>query len=386
MQRFYLAGNPENEHQVQGQRGRHSQQQQQQPFARPGGRGGGSACDNIFCGFDAELLAEAFNVDMETARRLQNENDNRNNIVRVEGRLQVVRPPRRQSGWEREGESERERHRYGRRSSRRETEWWRPSRREPEWERETEWERERPSPRRETEWERERRPSPRRETEWERERERERYQGRGGRGGRCDGLECNGNDNNDNGIDETLCTMRLRENIQDPARADIYTRQAGHISTLNSHNLPILSWLQLSAEYGRLHQDAIMGPHWNLNAHSVIYALRGRARIQVVDNNGQAVFDEELQQGRILVVPQNFAVVKRAENEEFEWVSFKTSDNAMINPLAGRTSVMRALPDEVIANAYQISREDARRLKYSRKESTLFRAASGSMIQRRAEA
>lgn len=42
-----------------------------------------------------------------------------------------------------------------------------------------------------------------------------------------------------------------------------------------------------------------------------------------------------------MVVPQNFAVVKRAGGAEFEWISFKTNDNAMISPLSGRTSVMR---------------------------------------------
>lgn len=135
-------------------------------------------------------------------------------------------------------------------------------------------------------------------------------------------------------------------------------------------------------------QNALMVPHYNLNCHSVVYAIRGRARIQVVSDDGQTVFNEELREGQLVVVPQNFAVVKRAENEEFEWVSFKTSDNAMVNPLAGPTSVMRALPDEVIANAYQVSREDAKRLKYSRRETTVFSSSGcgGSSSQRRAEA
>ncbi|KAF8038248.1 hypothetical protein BT93_B0946 [Corymbia citriodora subsp. variegata] len=232
-------------------------------------------CNNIFCGFDARFLAEAFNVDMETARRLQNENDNRNNIVKVEG-----------------------------------------------------------------------------------------------------------------GLQETLCTMRLRENIGNPSRSDFYTQQAGHITTLNSYELPILYWLQLSAEKGHLHRNAIMVPHYNLNCHSVIYAIRGSARIQVVSDDGQTVFDQELREGQLVVVPQNFAVVKKAENEEFEWVSFKTNDNAMISPLAGRTSVMRALPDEVIANAYQVSREDAQRIKYGRRETALFSSSGsgGSLSERRAEA
>lgn len=170
------------------------------------------ACSNLFCGLDPEFLAEVFNVDLETARRLQSENDNRNNIVRVEGGLHVLRPPRRGSEWEREGQSERS-------------------------------ERERPG-----------------FQPWERERERYSHRGRrggrcGGRGGRCDDLEEGYNELEleENGFEETLCTMRLRENIGDTSRADIYTPQAGRINTLNSHNLPILYWLQLSAEHGFLH-------------------------------------------------------------------------------------------------------------------------------------
>ncbi|XP_024032266.1 legumin B-like, partial [Morus notabilis] len=177
---------------------------------------------------------------------------------------------------------------------------------------------------------------------------------------RRDGRDC------DNGLEETFCSMRLKENIGDPSRADIFTPQAGRISTVNSFNLPILRHLRLSAERGVLYKNGIYTPHWNLNAHSVIYVLRGRARIQVVDHFGQSFFDGEVRQGQILTVPQNHAVVKQASSEGFEWVSFKTNDNAWISPLAGRTSVIRALPEAVLINAFQISRDQAQRLKYNR--------------------
>ncbi|KAK4794431.1 hypothetical protein SAY86_012425 [Trapa natans] len=326
--RFYLAGNPEQEHPSEGERGHHSQR----PFSRHGGQGGGgeggAACQNIFCGIDAEFMAEAFGVDLDLATRLQNENDKRNSIVKVEGRLQVLKPPRREREMER--------------GSRRETEW-----------------------------------------------ESEKY---GRRGGYNEEFGSNKGEEEDdeqteNGLEETLCTMRLKENLADPRGADVYTQNVGRINTVNSHNLPILFWLQLSAEHGLLQSDAMMVPHWNMNAHSIIYVIRGRARVQVVDNTGKAVFNEDLQEGRILVVPQSFAVIKRAEREEFEWVSFKTSDNAMINTAAGRNSYIRALPDEVVANAYQISREEARRLKYNRKGTSVFRPRSGKKgFERRAEA
>ena len=122
---------------------------------------------NIFRGFDTRVLAESFGVSEELARRLQCEQDERGNIVRVQEGLHVIRPPRRAG-------EEREYHRPGRFM--------------------------------------------------------------------------------DNGLEETICSARIRENIDDPARADIYTPQAGRLSTLNSFNLPILRFLRLSAEKGVLYR------------------------------------------------------------------------------------------------------------------------------------
>lgn len=112
-------------------------------------------------------------------------------------------------------------------------------------------------------------------------------------------------------------------------------------------------------------------PHLHMNAHSVLYVVRGQAQVQVVDENGNAVFDGNLREGQVLTVPQNFAVVKRTDNDVFEYVAFKTDDNAMTNDLAGRASTMRALPVEVIATAYRLPLEDARRLKFATQETTL---------------
>ncbi|KAL5561896.1 hypothetical protein UlMin_031643 [Ulmus minor] len=289
--RFYLAGNPQDEF----------DQQQQYRVLFKRGEGQQSEGNNVFSGFDDNFLQEAFQVNAETARKIQNRDDNRGAIIRVEGKLDFVGPPRSQQ--ERQGEE-------------------------------------------------------RREEEQQREREHSRRQG-------------------DNGIEETFCTMRLRENIGDPSRADIYSPQAGRLTTANRYNLPILSWLQLSAERGYLYNNGMYVPHYNINANSVIYVIRGRARVQVVDDNGNSVFDGEVRQGQVLTVPQNFAVVKRAESEEgFEWVAFKTNDVARVHPLAGRISYIWALPEDVIANAYQISNEQARNLKYNRQESSLFRTCS----------
>ncbi|GMJ01308.1 CRUCIFERINA [Hibiscus trionum] len=187
----------------------------------------------------------------------------------------------------------------------------------------------------------------------------------------------------DNGLEETFCAMRLKENIADPERADIFNPQAGRLTTLNRFNLPILNALGLSAERGYLYNRAGTVPQWCINAHKILYMLRGRCRIQVVNQNGDTVFDDNVEEGQLLTVPQNFAYMKRAGSEGAEWVSFFTNSEATHTPMAGRVSAIRALPEEVVAASYQISREDARKVKFSNQDTFFF---TSSRSERREEA
>ncbi|XP_047309571.1 11S globulin seed storage protein Jug r 4-like [Impatiens glandulifera] len=239
-QRFFLAGNPQEMREMQQ---RKSRGQQEENFS-----------GNLFQGFETEVLAESFQVDLETAARLQGQDDNRGFIVRVGKEFEMQRP----SKYEEER--------------------------------------------------REQSPS-------------------------------------SNGFEETVCTMRIRENLDDSERADVYTAQGGRISTVNSHNLPILKQIQLSAERGVLYENAMAAPHWTLNAHNIIYILRGSGRIQVVGHSNRVVFNGEVRQGQLLVVPQNYAEVKLAVS----------------SPLAGKTWVMRAMPEEVVMSAFRVSRDKFQR-------------------------
>ncbi|MCD9559958.1 hypothetical protein HAX54_018337 [Datura stramonium] len=285
--KFFLAGNPQ--HGVQQQvLGR--QQEESSQYGRRGSEqeSGG----NMLSGFDAQLLSEAFNMDVETIRKIQEQAPERGIIVRAEN-LQFLLPE----------ESEVE----------------------------------------------------------EEEKERRRI--------------------SINGLEETFCTMKLRENIGRPSRSDVYNPRGGRLRTVNSNTLPILNSLQLSAERGTLYRNAIVAPHWNMNAHTIIYIIRGSGRIQVVGNAGKTVFNDEVRQGQLLVVPQNFAMVKKAGEEGLDFISFKTNDNAMISPLAGRLSAIRAMPEEVLMNSYQISRQEARSLKYNRDELSVFGPGATSSRQ-----
>ncbi|KAL3626432.1 hypothetical protein CASFOL_029981 [Castilleja foliolosa] len=269
---FFLAGSPRGEAQQsrQGQKGRGEGEEQR---------------NNIFHPFEDELLADIFNVNPETARKLRGREDNRGQIVRAE-RFNIVLP----------GEAEEERGQYY-----------------PE-----------------------------------------------------------------NGIEETICNQKQRLNLDKPSISDIYNPRGGRITTLNSQKLPILRSLRLSAEKGVLYRNAILAPHWNVNAHSVIYVTRGSGRFQVVGHAGKSVFDGDVREGQLIIVPQNYVVLKRANDEEegLEWISFKTNDNAITSQLAGRLSALRGVPEEVLINSFSISREEAKNLKYGRDESRIFSPSS----------
>lgn len=57
----------------------------------------------------------------------------------------------------------------------------------------------------------------------------------------------------DNGLEETICTLRLTHRIAGPAVSDIYNPRAGHISTVNDVDFPILNLMGLSAARGVLY-------------------------------------------------------------------------------------------------------------------------------------
>ncbi|KAM5563476.1 prunin 1 Pru du 6.0101-like [Rosa sericea] len=292
--KFYLAGNPQDEFNQQGEQGRGQQ-------GRTRSQQQGNNNNNIFAGFDTQLLADALNIDQQTAQRLQGQNDNRPQIVRVQGRFDFVEPPR----------SQRE----------------------------------------------------------ERQMQGQQMQGQQGQ-------------YEQNGMEELFCHMQMKQNIGKPKMADVYSPQAGRISTLNSFSMPILRLLRLSAERGFFYNNAIYSPHWNLNAHEVYYVIRGSARVQVVNDNGETILDDQVRQGQLFIVPQNHAVLQKAMSNGYEYIAFKTDDNAMMNTMAGRTSVLRALPDVVLANAYQMDREQARNLKYNRQETVALSSSRSSRSQR----
>ncbi|TVU18367.1 hypothetical protein EJB05_34458, partial [Eragrostis curvula] len=228
--------------------------------------------ETIFKGFSVEMLSETLGVSADVARKLQNQNDGRGEIVRVEHGLQLAscRPRRHASAQ----------------------------------------------------------------------------------------------DEHVSFDDESVCTMEVAHNIENPDLINFYSPGVGRITRLNNQKLPILNLIHMSATRVDLYQNASLSPFWNLNAHSVMYAIQGRARVQVVNNNGTCVFDGALRAGQLLVIPQNFVVAEKAEDEGFQYISFKTNPNSLVSHIARmKNSVFGTMPDQVIASSYGISREEATEMK-----------------------
>ncbi|XP_047976489.1 11S globulin seed storage protein 2-like [Salvia hispanica] len=169
-----------------------------------------------------------------------------------------------------------------------------------------------------------------------------------------------------NGFEETFCTMKIRTNIENQRDADIYSREAGKLNVVDMHKLPILSYMDMSAEKGTLFPNSMLSPHWAMDGHTIVYVTKGEAKVEVVDHSGQTMMNDRVSQGDMLVVPQFYTSTARAGNEGFEWVAFKTSGYPMRNDMAGYTSALRAMPLQVLTNAYQMSPAEAQSIKINR--------------------
>ncbi|CAM0908591.1 unnamed protein product [Alopecurus aequalis] len=270
---------------------------------------------NIFSGFSVQLLSEAFGISQQAAQRIQSQNDQRGEIIRVSQGLQFLKPvvsqqeqveqPAYQPIQRQQGQS----------------------------------------------------------TQYQEEQSTQ-YQGR--QWAQLQGGEPM--DESYNGLEENFCSLEARQNIENPKCADTYNPRAGRITRLDSKKFPILNLVQMSATRVNLYQNAVLSPFWNINAHSVVYMIQGHARVQVVNNNGQTVFNDVLRRGQLLIIPQHFVVLKKAEREGCQYISFKTNQNSMVSHIAGKSSILRSLPIDVIANAYRIPRQEARNLKNNRGE------------------
>jgi hypothetical protein len=73
-----------------------------------------------------------------------------------------------------------------------------------------------------------------------------------------------------NGLEENFCDHKPTQNIENPSRADTYNPRAGRITRLNSQKFPILNTIQMSATRVNLYQVLMM---LHFNTFLLIYLI-----------------------------------------------------------------------------------------------------------------
>ncbi|KAK8487341.1 hypothetical protein V6N11_051100 [Hibiscus sabdariffa] len=120
------------------------------------------------------------------------------------------------------------------------------------------------------------------------------------------------------------------------------------------------------------------GNEENINAYNIVYVAIGNERVEIVSKNREAIFDDQVQEGQVITVPQNHAVLKKAGRQGFEWIAFKTKANAKISQLVCSLSVMRGLPVDVLSNSFVISWEEASKFEENKHKVSVFSPRRGS--------
>ncbi|KAJ0948012.1 putative 11-S seed storage protein, plant [Helianthus annuus] len=115
-----------------------------------------------------------------------------------------------------------------------------------------------------------------------------------------------------NGVEETICSMKLRVNIDDPSEADLYNPQAGRCTRSQQLQVPHSSVFATQRRKRCSPQECHSVTTLDNECHNIIYVTDGYMRIQIVNDQGQEVFNDVLQEQQLVVVPQNFAVAKQA--------------------------------------------------------------------------
>ncbi|KAI5055874.1 hypothetical protein GOP47_0029395 [Adiantum capillus-veneris] len=80
------------------------------------------------------------------------------------------------------------------------------------------------------------------------------------------------------------------------------------------------------------------------------------------EEHGENVFDQEVREGTVLVIPQFFPSVKIAGDQGLEWIELVTSSSPRTTFLAGKNSVYRGIPKQVTAAAFNVDEEQLREL------------------------
>ncbi|GKE46374.1 11S seed storage protein, plant, partial [Tanacetum coccineum] len=144
----------------------------------------------------------------------------------------------------------------------------------------------------------------------------------------------------------------------DTTSADVVVKRGGIINSLTEKDFSVLVEMGLSARFVRLESKAILSPSYVTDGSvKAFYVAKGSGQIRVVGNEGKPIFDGEVEEGELMIVPRFSAASVIANEGGIELFIAVTSSKPIFQQLAGNDSVWKALSNVVLRSALNISPE-----------------------------
>ncbi len=152
-------------------------------------------------------------------------------------------------------------------------------------------------------------------------------------------------------INNSAISSRFKFNIADSSKAIV--TKGGYLQIATKANLPVLEGLGLLG-FG-LKPKGVVEPHWHTNAGELVYIIKGRTRITVLDPDGK-IDVMEVKGGEGAFAPASyFHNIQNIGKEDVEVIAFFS--HADPNYI-GIGEAIGAFSDEALASAFNVKMSD----------------------------
>ncbi|KAL4588468.1 hypothetical protein LXL04_001359 [Taraxacum kok-saghyz] len=164
----------------------------------------------------------------------------------------------------------------------------------------------------------------------------------------------------------------LYAKIDTPA-ADVVVEGGGIINYLTEKDFPVLVEMGLSARFVRLEGKAILTPSYVVDGSvQMIYVAKGSGGMRVVGKEGKLIFDGQVTEGDLIIIPPFYVVAVIADQSGMELFSLITSSKPVLEQLAGNMSVWKAMSPVVVQTVLNISPRLEERFRLKNSETRYF--------------
>ncbi|XP_024538425.1 11S globulin seed storage protein 2 [Selaginella moellendorffii] len=130
----------------------------------------------------------------------------------------------------------------------------------------------------------------------------------------------------------------------------------GRMTLLDDTKMRILEHLSFGAVRVKLNPSSMFAPQWLLGSGQIVYVTKGKGRVEVATQEGQAAIEQTVDAGDVFVVPpyHPHAVVNTGSSP-MEWICIHFTSSFYPSFLSGSRSVYASIPLEVLSASLNTS-------------------------------